>query len=268
MKKRFLGIVCFIYAIIIIYVWSTGMLKNFLAPNMQIYLKIATFPLIMMGIILCLNKKINYKFKISDVVLLLPIVMLLIAGDGRLTVGLANNKNNMKKENQSEEKEEVEEDIEETEVEEIDTSKLDFSKVDFEVKDESYEGLANYITYSTNPDYYVGKTIRVRGLSLKNPTYVPSKYFVIGKYLISCCAADSEFTGFFARYDKSKLKDNTWYEIEGVFEKGKDKQGYDLVILRVVNIKEISSKNEEQYIYPCYSYDAGKCEELSKYDLK
>lgn len=37
--------------------------------------------------------------------------------------------------------------------------------------------------------------------------------------------------------------------------------------IKVINIKEISSKDEEQYVYPCYAYDSGSCEAISKYDL-
>lgn len=37
MKKRFLGIVCIIYFLLIIYVFIINKLKNFLAPNMHIY---------------------------------------------------------------------------------------------------------------------------------------------------------------------------------------------------------------------------------------
>ena len=38
--------------------------------------------------------------------------------------------------------------------------------------------------------------------------------------------------------------------------------------INVINMKEISPKNEEQYVYPCYSNDNDSCEELEKYKLE
>ncbi len=38
--------------------------------------------------------------------------------------------------------------------------------------------------------------------------------------------------------------------------------------IEVINIKDISSKGEEQYVYPCYVYDNDSCGALSKYDLE
>jgi hypothetical protein len=114
MSKKYLGFICFIYSAIIFYVWISGLLRNFLAPNMQLYLKISAFVFIPMGLVLLFNNRVNYKFKISDLILLLPIVLLIIAGDGRLTASLANNRfnnissnKNVINENKEENKEEV-----------------------------------------------------------------------------------------------------------------------------------------------------------------
>ena len=107
----------------------------------------------------------------------------------------------------------------------------------------------------------------MRGFALKNISYLSDEYFALGKYLISCCAADATFTSFAVKYDTNKITTNKWYEIEGVLEKGKDKDGYDIMYINVINIKELAQK-EDQYVYPCYSYDNGLCKALSKYDLE
>ena len=75
-----------------LYLWITDSLKNFLAPNMQLYLKISLFLIFIMGIILLIGNDNSYKFKISDLVLVLPIILLLTSGDFRLTTSLASNK--------------------------------------------------------------------------------------------------------------------------------------------------------------------------------
>ena len=258
MKKRFLGIACFVYIFIIIYVIITNTLKNFLAPKMQIYLIVSLVPLIVMGVI-CFSKDNDYKFKLADLVLLLPAVMLMLAGDGKLTAREFDSHvyNDSKKEETTE--------IKKEESKEIITEDYDFTNVDFDVIDESFETLATVITYGDKPSKFYGKTIRTRGFVLKKADYIPNKYSVLGKYLVNCCAADSQFIGFFINYDKSKLKTNGWYEIEGVLEEAKDVEGYNIVAVKVINIKEIDNSKEEAYIYSCYAYGDGKCSELDKY---
>ncbi len=258
--KRFLGIICLLYVGIIIYVKVFNKLNNYLAPNMQLYILLSVIPLIIMGLVMILNNKINYRFKISDLILLLPIVMLIISGDGRLSMGLANNRSiSFKSPKKIEKVKEVEI------VEEDDNDKeYDFSKIDFDVKDESYTMLVDYLTYGDNNDIYTDKTVRIRGFTVMNNNFIPNGYFAIGKYAVSCCAADANFIGLISKYDKD-IKDNTWYEMEGVLKKGKDKEGIEILYVNVINVKEI--KQEEQYVYPCYVYGDDKCMEVSKYNL-
>ena len=125
----------------------------------------------------------------------------------------------------------------------------------------------NFPSYDS--DKYVGKKIKVRGFAVrKGLPYLPSGYFAIGKYIISCCAADAGFGGFYAKYDLYKVKENTWYEIEGILEKTQDTEGYNILAIKVININELDGNKEEQYAYPCYSYDDGSCSIMDKYDLE
>lgn len=296
MKKRYLGIICFIYIALILYVKLSGKLGNYLAPQMQNHILLSIVPLFLIGLVLTFNNKINYKFKFVDIILLLPLIMLVFCGDGRLTMNLATNRNTMfnnsVKNNSSKEqvitedkegnkKEEDNDSIiseelkpyepikEDNNVNNVDEEEYyDFSNIDYDVADASYEMLASNLTYSTNVDYYVGRTIRVRGFTMKIGLQVlPKEYFAIGKYAVSCCAADAGFTGFIAKYDMSKVKHNAWYEVEGVLEKSQDAKGYDILIIKVVNIREIDGSKEEQYVYPCYAYDDGLCSIYDKYDI-
>ena len=293
MRKCFLGIICLIYVALILYVKLTGNLGNYLAPQMQKYIIWSVVPLLIIGLVICLNNHISYKFKFTDIVLLLPIAMIIFAGDGRLTASLANNRNTLykdasnkvisnddekidnKEESNTKQEEQKNEETskEENNNEEIVTPepKYDFSTVDYDVVDASYSMLTGILTYPDmngyDINYFVGKKIRVRGFAVKKLQYMPSDYFAIGKYVISCCAADAGFGGFFAKYDLNKIKENTWYEVEGVFDKIKDNDGYNTLVINVINIKEIDGSKEEQYAYPCYSYDDGSCSALNNYDF-
>lgn len=270
MSKRFLGIICILYSLMFSYVVFLGKLKNFLAPQMHIYIKLSILPFLYIGLVLIFNKKVTYKFKISDLVLLLPLVMLFFAGDGRLTSSFASNRSLSVK---SEKRVKVEKEEKKEEVKTTTTTK----KVKEEVKEEfvpdilivdsNYNELSGNITFDTEnyKERFVGKKIRVKGFVMKKASFLTKDYFALGKYGVSCCVADAEFTGFVIKYDINKVEENKWYEVDGVIEPGIDAEGYEILYIRVVNIKEIDSKNEEMYAYACYTYDNGECKEVQKY---
>lgn len=254
MKNRFLGFISLLYAFIIIYLCLTNNLNNVLAPQMHIYTKLSIIPLILIGLVFIFNKQ---NFKKFDLVLLIPLIMLILSGDFRLTTSLATNKEISNENNK----------IDNDYNDEIDLEKIDFSHIDYDIVDASYGSVSDSLMYTTDPDYYEGKTIRLSGLSLKNSKIVSDNYFIIGKYLITCCAADAGFVGFVLNYDISKIKDNTWYQIEGVLKKVKLTDGTYVVGVKVATIKELDQKEENQYVYPCYTY-SDTCEEVTKLNLK
>ena len=67
--KKFLGFICLAYSFIIAYLWIFNQLKNFLAPTMQIYIKVSLIPLIIVGFVLYYSEHIHYKFKIRAFIL-------------------------------------------------------------------------------------------------------------------------------------------------------------------------------------------------------
>lgn len=263
MKRYFIGFICLLYSFIIFYIKLSGIIGNFLAPQMQIYIIVSSIFLFIVGLVFIFSKDIHYKFSFFDIFLLMPIVMIFLAGDGRLSINLSNNRTNSFLGN-IEVDEEIDNDKESSDIE-IDS--LDISKVDIEVIDQSYETLSYNITFNNNVDQFIGKTIKVRGFLKKEMSGVPVNYMALGKYLISCCAADASYAGFIISYDKSKVIDNEWYEIIGVLDKSRF-NGMDIAIIKVVEIKKIDSKKEELYIYPCYSYDNSYCDIEKKYKIK
>ncbi len=260
--KRYLGIICLLYSGIFGYVVFFDKLKLFLAPGMQIYVKLSIIPMMLIGLVMLFNNKVNYKFKISDLILILPVILLILSGDGKLSISFASNRVlNFNIENKV-----LSEDTESTkEKSDIDKKTYDFSKPYFEIVDENYVELANYITFAPKASKFEEKTIRVKGFALKME-YLSDSYFALGKYAISCCVADAEFAGFIIEYDNSKVIENKWYEVEGILKKGKDADGYDIMYIKVINIKEMDSS--EQYVYPCYAYDNGSCKAVTKYNLE
>lgn len=265
--KKFLGFICLAYSFIIAYLWIFNQLKNFLAPTMQIYIKVSLIPLIIVGFVLYYSEHIHYKFKIIDLILILPIIMFMVVGDGRLSASFAENRMNFNNKKISNKK--IESNTKsDNDDNEIDATNYDFNNPDFEIIDENYYELANYLTFSVDGDKYAGKTVKLRGFASNVSKYISGNYIGIGKYGITCCAADAGFVGFLVKLGKNKVKVNNWYEVEGLLEKAKDNSNYDVLILKAINIKEIDGKGEEEYVYSCFSYGDGSCSEVDKYKLE
>ena len=265
MKNRLIPIISILYSILLLFMAITGKLNYFLAPNMHIYFYLSIVPLFIIGLV-TLFKPLHIKIKLTDLILFLPIIMLLLAGDGTLSVSFAksrvsNTQNKTKavektKDTKKEDKkEEPKEDI-----------KYDFSNVYFDVKDSTYQGLSSYLTYTSGARIYAGKTIRVTGFVIKNEVYLRDNLFGIGRYAITCCAADAEFAGFMVSYDASKVEENGWYTIEGVLKEDKDGEGYDILSIEAINVKK-AKKPKEAYVYMCSEYGSGNCSDLQKYDF-
>lgn len=280
MKKRYLGFICIIYFILFIFIFIKGYMGNYLAPQMHKNILIASVVLFVIGLVIIFSKKFDYKFKISDLVLLLPIFMFIFAKDGRITTNLASNRTSgfdskkivetdKVKDNNSFDDSlvipEVPEEVKNNELPVTDSTTI----VDYDVVDEVYSVIADMVTFNKHPEKIVGKTIRVRGFTMLENEMFTKDYFAIGKYIISCCVADASFGGFVAKYDDmSKIKDNSWYEIEGVLELAKSTYGSDMVVINVKSVKSLNNDKEQLYAYPCYSYGDGSCSALDNYDIE
>lgn len=268
MSKKYLGIICLIYSGIFGYVFLFDKIKFFLAPQMQVYVKLSIFPMLFIGLVILFSNQINYKFKISDLVLLLPLMFLLFAGDGRLTTSFASSRvTNFNRNSKLEIKKNKTKKVVTTLEKEKNEEYNNFDNPYFEVIDQNYNELSDYITFAPKADKFQNKTIKVRGLVLEKDDYLPEGYFALGKFVISCCAADASFAGFAIKYDNNNIKVGEWYEIDGILKKGQDKMGYDIMYIEVINSKNIKASSEEQFVYPCYVYGDNYCEDLLKYDL-
>lgn len=261
MKKKFLGIICFIYCFIILYVIFTNHLDNYIAPNMQIYIKISIMPLLVIGLAIIFNNKINYNFKINDLFLLIPLFLVFLAGDGNLTHTIAKVKRTERVNDSETEIYEIDYDI-------VKSNKdIEIKEFDFDIEDPVYSYLADYLTYMKGAYKYVGKTVRLKGFAVDYSDYLTNDYFALGKYSITCCAADAEFSGMIVKYPNNKIKYGKWYQVEGILELGKDSEGYTVMTINPVSVKEIEKGNEKEYVYSCESYGNDSCEKLLEYDL-
>lgn len=267
MKKKIITIVCMLYAGLILYVYFMGYLSHFLAPKMHKYILSAALILLFIGLVALINKKFTYQFKLIDLILFLPIIAIFFAGTGKISLSLAKNRsNNFSMANKK--ASQVEDNTAKKEPSDNSYSQYDFTKVDYDVVDAAYSSIVDYLSNTDGVKNATGKTIRIRGFTVKKADYITPGYFAIGKYNISCCVADASVYGLLVDYDLSKIEDNGWYEIEGVLEKVTNKWGYETLAIKAVKVTEIDKNSEQLYIYPCYAYDNGSCSVLDNYDLK
>lgn len=287
LKEKYLSFIFFIYFILIIYLKITGKLGNFLSPSMQRNALISGIIFLILSIYILIS---NFKYKIKwiNLILILPIIIALNAGDGIFSQEFAKNKeiglnritrlthkkleeNKRKEEQEQKEKNEKNKEnaenkdkLENKEKNKIETKE---DEISFDVQDETYQYLADNITYARDIERIKGKKIRLKGLIKKEVPTLSKKYSVIGKYLISCCAADSTFIGFVLDYDSLKLEENVWYELVGTVEETDEDTGITAIIKteKIKKLENVEDKKEEMYIYPLYSYK-GYTEKIQKYD--
>lgn len=103
-----------------------------------------------------------------------------------------------------------------------------------------------YIDSLDNPDRYVGKTIRFKGMVLK-PQEFPKGYFIPGRMAMTCCAEDMAFLGFACRYDGTgDLKDRQWVEVTAKITKENfASYGGEGPILQAVSVEPTTPPKEE-----------------------
>jgi G3E family GTPase len=90
----------------------------------------------------------------------------------------------------------------------------DMSKDHLEIPDEDY-GIW-FMDASENPQNYEGKTIHFLSMLYVSPK-LPRGYIVPGRMVMTCCAEDTQFSGFLAKLpaavDPDSLRSRMWFDI-------------------------------------------------------
>lgn len=95
-----------------------------------------------------------------------------------------------------------------------------------------------------NPEKYVGKRLEIHGFVCKE-NYLNEKQFIIGKIVMTCCAADSKIIGIIGEYDKvDDLNENDNVKVIGVIGSSEVKDDNNIIHnIPVVKIIEIEKEN-------------------------
>lgn len=75
-----------------------------------------------------------------------------------------------------------------------------------------------YRDVNDEPEKYEGKEVRIKGRVATGPG-LPDKSFVFGRHVMTCCAADIQFAGLLAVYDRAKsVKHGGWVDIDATIK--------------------------------------------------
>jgi len=99
-----------------------------------------------------------------------------------------------------------------------------------------------------NPNIYADKNIEIDGFVYKDDSILGNE-FVVGKLMMTCCAADTQVVGILGNYDGVKnFENDTWIKVRGKLERGKYSGGQEIIIL--VESMERDNDPDKSYVYP------------------
>jgi uncharacterized repeat protein (TIGR03943 family) len=106
------------------------------------------------------------------------------------------------------------------------------------------------------PEKYLGKLIVTDGMALRQETYnkdsdsLPGEFtpdsFMLFRFRIVCCVADSQPLGLIVKYaGADKVMDNDWYRVTGRFYQNKEKVG----IIRQAVVSNLETPPDPPYLF-------------------
>lgn len=111
----------------------------------------------------------------------------------------------------------------------------------------SMEDWVGALSADPNPADYRGKPVSVTGLVVHDPASTPKGYFMVIRYLVTCCIADARPVGLIVK-DSSNgaLKDNQWVTVSGTMGSAED-SGQKIAVVLPKTMKQVKAGNP--YIY-------------------
>ena len=114
----------------------------------------------------------------------------------------------------------------------------------------------NILELLKRPEKYLGKLIVTDGMALRQETFskdspsIPGDFtldsFMLFRFRIVCCVADSQPLGLIVKYgDTTKVVDNDWYRVTGRFYQNKEKIG----IIKQAVVSNLKTPPDPPYLF-------------------
>ncbi|MNP30527.1 hypothetical protein D3C76_1236030 [compost metagenome] len=176
------------------------------------------------------------KLKASDMIYLVPLLLILFINDGNLSASTIKNKGFAASA------------VSNTPQVAKATNNLDIQSAEeyIEITDVNYLDVMGNIT--NDLDSYVGKKIKIKGFVFKKED-MDKNNFVISRLYMSCCTADTQIVGYLCEYDQTEnsVKIDDWLEIDATIDKG-NYGGELFPLLKITSLEKID-KLAEEYVY-------------------
>ena len=115
-----------------------------------------------------------------------------------------------------------------------------------EIKDEDF-GIW-YIDCMEHPDRYNNRMVRVKGQAFTVDD-LPKRSYLLGRYAMTCCAADVGGIGFICRYMKKRPKEAEWITVTARCEAAFSQvHGRDCIVLVETEV-EPATKPDDELVY-------------------
>ena len=115
-----------------------------------------------------------------------------------------------------------------------------------EIKDEDF-GIW-YIDCMEHPERYDNRTVRVKGQAFTVDD-LPSHSYLLGRYAMTCCAADVGGIGFICRYMKKRPKEAAWITVTAKCKAAfSEVHGRDCIVLEEEAV-DPAEKPEDELVY-------------------
>ena len=115
-----------------------------------------------------------------------------------------------------------------------------------EIKDEDF-GIW-YIDCMEHPERYDKRTVKVKGQAFTVDD-LPPKSYLLGRYAMTCCAADVGGIGFICRYMKKRPKEAEWITVTAKCEAAySEVHGRDCIVLTETSV-EPAERPQDELVY-------------------
>ncbi|WP_020616094.1 TIGR03943 family putative permease subunit [Paenibacillus daejeonensis] len=101
-------------------------------------------------------------------------------------------------------------------------------------------------------EHYLGKTVQISGFVYRESA-MPSNQFVVSRFAMNCCSADSMPYGLMIQSDNaSAYDDDSWLQVTGTLELT-EYNGNEIMILHATSAESIAP-SDTPYVYPDYDF--------------
>ncbi|GAA0720527.1 TIGR03943 family protein [Clostridium malenominatum] len=221
------------------YLFYTGKIAMYIAPRMMLYVKFSV------GVFLILSLyqftkiftvQTRNKINKSYILLWTTLVIGMTSSQMELTSSIADKRGVNININRSVSMGTSNEDI--------------YDEVLIEFNDDNY--LERLYSIEENIEKYKGKRVCISGFVFKDKGLNQGE-FVVGRMVMTCCAADSQIIGLVSKWEESEnLKTDEWVRIEGVIEsilyKEPSGKEIELPAIKVEKLEKID-RPDNVYIY-------------------